>query len=300
MTKSSCTEQYGKADFSRLSRTHCLSSIDDDMRRKNLSRGDWRYDALLLPALIENGWKRFAAGFKAGVYGHAEKPWCIKIMGMGVGDHPQFFAGRGYYNEHERRMLEQFAKREFSFQPQVKSVDDSIAFLEDCGVDADQARWQCENSNVLITERILGIPFATQTGHFLTYEPDIAVFGSRVLMEAERALYELKTQLDRANTLGLLHNDPMPANILFTQGDHGTLAARLVDFELAQNCNEESPEYVSQSVRELYAEREVPMNAQTRKHTKNLDQHIMEQAIAALRTIRCRVKEYEDKTSDLD
>ena len=63
--------QFGRADFKRLSARYGSSSIDNDPRRKNLATGDWRYDTLFLPPLRERGWVRFAAGFKAGIYGHA-------------------------------------------------------------------------------------------------------------------------------------------------------------------------------------------------------------------------------------
>ena len=41
--------------------------------------------------------------------------------------------------------------------------------------------------------------------------------------------------------------------------------------------------------------RDVPFNAQTGKHFKNLDQHLMEQAIEALMRIREQVEDYEVK-----
>jgi hypothetical protein len=175
-------------------------------------------------------------------------------------------------------------------------VEESIEFLvTECGVQPDQAHWQCKTNHVLITERILGIPFATATGDFLHYESVLAIFDSGVLRQCEHSLRDLKTQLDEANRAGLLHNDPVPTNIIFALGEGRTLVARLVDFELAQDLSEQSPDYVSSSVRELYAERNVPFNAQTGKHLKNLDQHLMEQAIEALDRIRKRVEEYESE-----
>ena len=85
----------------------------------------------------------------------------------------------------------------------------------------------------------------------------------------------------------------MPANIVFSLQDDDSLIASLVDFELAQDLKGSSPEYVSQSVQELYKERDVPRNSQTRAYTKNLDQHIISQAIVAIRGIRAAVKDLE-------
>ena len=220
---------------------------------------------------------------------------------MGVGDSPSYFAGRGYYNEHERRMLATFEARGFTFQPRAQSVEESIHYLtEECGVEADQARWQCESHNVLIIERILGLPFATSMGDFLRYRADIAIFNSEVLRGCEQALQELKGQLDEANRANLLHNDPVPPNIILSASTGNTFTARLVDFELAQDLNTPSPEYVSNSVQELYAEREVPANARTGKHMRNLDQHLMAQDIDALGSIRRLAEENEKGRSEWD
>jgi len=46
-------------------------------------------------------------------------------------------------------------------------------------------------------------------------------------------------------------------------------------------------------VQELYVERDVPRNSQNGTYTKNLDQHIIGQAIAAVREIRAAVKDAE-------
>jgi hypothetical protein len=286
-TRGSIDKQFGEPDFDRIARAHCFSTIDEEQRRKNLAKWDWRYD-ILLKQLANNGWVRFAAGFKAGLYANREKEWCLKIMGMGIGDNPAYFAGRGYYVSHERGMLQEFARADFLFQPRVKSIDESIAFLVDeCGIEKAQAEWQCRNDHILITERILGVPFATQTGNYLNYDPDIAIFDSIILRKAEVALERLQHQLNQANTQGLLHNDPMPSNILFTQDENHGLIARLVDFELAQKIGGFIPPYVRDSVTELRDKRQVPQN-------RNLDQHLMDQAIQSLSFIRRTIEDMEN------
>jgi hypothetical protein len=219
-------------------------------------------------------------------------------MGMGVGDNPSYFAGRGEYVAHERGILQAFADEYFTFQPKVKSIEESIEFLiSECGIDKNIAECQCKYNNILITERIIGVPFATQTGHFLNYDPDIAVFDSEVLLQAEHALNALQKELAYANRKGLLHNDPMPSNIVFEQDEEGNIVARLVDFELAQTLNGYTPAYVSNHIPELYVERQVPNNSKTGKYLKNLDQHLLEQAIQALKQIRNTIKEMEDSST---
>ena len=294
------TGPLGIDSFGEISRRAGSASIDSDARLKNLAQGDWRYDGMLLPALKRNGWIRFAAGFKAGVYAHPQQEWCLKIIGMGVGDNPAYFAGRGYYLEHEQRMLNAFHEHGFRFQPRVKSLGESIDYLIDQGIDRDQAAWQCESGHVLVLEQVVGVPFATQTGHFLCYHPDIAIFDPGVLRLAERALDRLRVSLDAANVEGLVHNDPTPANIVFSLDGHNRLLARLVDFELAQDLNQASPAYVSEHVRELYAEREVPANERTGRHTRNLDQHVLEQSRSALAQIRGCVDLLAERSPDFD
>ena len=50
---------------------------------------------------------------------------------------------------------------------------------------------------------------------------------------------------------------------------------------------------------ELYAEREVPLNPQIGKYRLNLDQHLMEKALEAIRKIRRRVEEFETSRSGM-
>ncbi len=292
-------QQLRKKDFLIISKARYGTSIDGDRRLRNLAQGYWVYDELLM-ALLSNGWVRFAAGFKAGVYAHPAQPWVIKIMGMGVGDAPSYFAERGYYLEHERGMLQAFRLNGLTFGPAVLPLKDTVSFLQSCGVSPHQAELRACRHDLLVMEKLEGIPFATQTGHFLAYEPDIAVFDSGLLREAEHALRKLKAELSHANTLGLLHNDPMPANILFVLNENHELRARLVDFELAQDVSGFSAPYVSESVQELYAQRDVPRNAHSNTYIKNLDEHIMEQTLSAFRELRKAVEDLEDKPAAFD
>lgn len=139
--------------------------------------------------------------------------------------------------------------------------------------------------DVLIMEFISGIPFATQTGRFLNYDINIVAFDNDVLQAMLVAMHKLKSELEKANTQQLLHNDPMPPNIILTINEDNDIRARLVDFELAQNLRKPSPEYVSNSIAELYLERDVPRNLSTHKHKKNLDQHLMHESIGVAEEI---------------
>jgi thiamine kinase-like enzyme len=80
-----------------------------------------------------------------------------------------------------------------------------------------------------------GVPIATQTGRYLNYDTNIVGFDDDALKEMLTALYALKSDLKKANSQDLLHNDPMPPNIIFTTGEDDRIRARVVDFELAQN-----------------------------------------------------------------
>lgn len=258
-----------------------MQCIDHDKSFKNLSNSYWVYDELL-KGLYAKGWFRFAAGFKAGIYGNPNSDWCIKIMGMGVGENPQYFCERGYYNEHERNMLTDFAEAGFSFQPKVLSQGKSIEFLlENQIVNEEQASLRVKNNDILIMERIKGIPIATQTGYGLDYIAEYSVSSQSTKDEMHAAVFELKTELQKANTLKLLNNDPMPPNILFVLS-HGKIRARLVDFEIAQNLSKDSPEYVNKTIPDQYIHREVPKNAYTGAYTKNLDQHLIDGTISFL------------------
>lgn len=268
-----------KNQFKDLVRNPVLPSIENDGRFYNLAPGYWVYDELL-SNLRQSGWVRFAPGFKAGLYGHPRNKFCIKVLGMGVGDDPLYFCERGYYLAHERAMLEDFRGHGFRFAPQPLSREESVRFLVDhCAVSPKQAEDRVYRDDVLIMEYISGIPFATQTGRFLNYDIDIVIFESEVLHEMPTALHRLKDALEKANSQGLLHNDPMPPNIIFTLDEEENLCARLVDFELAQNLGKPSPQYVNDSVAELYLERDVPKNPNTHKYKKNLDQHLMRESI---------------------
>ena len=135
-------------------------------------------------------------------------------------------------------------------------------------------------------ELISGVPLATQTGRFLNYEVNIVQYEKDVIDQMVAALHKLKADLAKANAGLLLHNDPMPPNILFTLDDRNNLVARLVDFELSQDLHIPSPDWVNSSVSELYDEREVPRNVYTGRHTKNLDQHLMDSTIGAAEIIQ--------------
>jgi hypothetical protein len=168
----------------------------------------------------------------------------------------------------------------------VLTQDESVRFLVDqCGVNTRQAEERCFRNDILITEHIPGIAMATQTGHFLDYILNIGEFSREVLFEMEAALYKLKEEMDCANRIGLVHNDPMPPNIIFTLDTKKRIVAKLVDFELSQDIYAESPQFVIDSVCELYKERDVPLNYQTGKYKKNLDQHLLEQSIELLQKL---------------
>ena len=273
-----------KKQFKKMLLNPKFISIDDDNEFKNLTKGYWVYDELLC-CLKKNGWVRFAPGFKGGVYGNEKSDYCIKLLGMGVGDAPAYFCEKGEYIWHERNMMKDFRDNGFSFLPNVLSTDESIEFLiKECGINKEQAYLRCKNNDLLITEYIKGIPFAIQTGFCLDYKLNIEDLEREVVIEMIESLFDLKKKLKTANNQGFLHNDPMPPNILFTF-EGNTIVAKLVDFELAQNLNKESPAYVNNSVAELYNEREVPFNNVTKKYTKNLDQHLLDGSINVLRQL---------------
>jgi hypothetical protein len=274
-----------KSQFKAMVRNPELQSIEGDPRLYNLAPGYWVYDELL-SSLRQSGWVRFAPGFKAGLYGHPRSNYCIKILGMGVGDNPLYFCERGYYLAHERSMLEDFRNHGFDFAPQPLSREDSVRFLvDDCHVAAEQAEMRVFRDDLLITEFIAGVPFATQTGRFLNYDINIVGFDEDVLRGIVEAIHALRNELEKANSRQLVHNDPMPPNIVFTVGQDEAIRARLVDFELAQNLARPSPEHVSKSVAELYLERDVPRNQSTGKYKMNLDQHLMNQSVSAVEEI---------------
>lgn len=58
-------------------------------------------------------------------------------------------------------------------------------------------------------EYIDGIPFATQTGHFLNYIVDYSIPNSEVLAKMIEALLILKSQLMDANTKGFTSSFPI-------------------------------------------------------------------------------------------
>lgn len=264
-----------------------LQPIANDGRLYNLASevGYWVYNDLIAD-LKNSGWIRFAPGFKGGLYGHPNpqiqfegRRVCIKILGMGVGDDPLFFCERGYYLEYERSMLQDFRNAGFTFPPQPLTQQESVEFLiNTCKVRPQQAEQRAHNNDLLIMEYISGTPFATQTGRFLNYYPNIEIRSHDDLHDICSALIELGDQLEKANATGLVHNDVMPPNIIFTTNCNGRIEARLVDFELAQNLNAPSPGWVNSSVDELYRERDVPIS-QAGRYLKNLDQHLVSKAI---------------------
>jgi serine/threonine protein kinase len=220
---------------------------------------------------------------------------------MGVGHNPLYFCERGYYLAHERSMLEDFRTRGFDFAPEPVPRAESIRFLVDqCNVSARQAEMRVSSNDVLITEFISGIPFATQTGRFLNYDINIVGFEEDVLKSMLEALYKLQSDLEKANSHDLLHNDPMPPNIIFTFGEDDHIRARLVDFELAQNLKAPSPDYVNNSVAELYEERDVPRNYNTNKHKMNLAQYLMHESIGVAEEIVRTAPQIRKLTDALD
>ena len=274
-----------KKEFKSLIHNHFPACIDDNKGFFNLSKDYWVYDELLFD-LKKSGWFRFAPGFKAGLYGTPSSTYCIKLLGMGVGENPKYFCERGYYLEHERNMLIDFYDLGFHFGPRVMTQDESIDFLiENCKVRKKQAELRVLNNDLIIMEYIHGIPLATQTGKYLNYNLNIIQFERELHVEMYQSLKILSDHLNEANNKGLLHNDPVPPNIVFTIDHKNRIEAKLVDFELSQNISKISPEFVNKSVEELYRERDVPINAQTMKYKKNLDQHLMDESIGILEKI---------------
>lgn len=256
-----------------------MTSIEGNKLLRNLADKYWVYRDFL-NALERSGWRRVAAGFKAGVYAHPDWPYCAKVLGMGVGDDPTYFCERGYYLAHERQMLECCQDRQFKFAPNVLPRKDSIDFLVNaCQVDRDQAEQRVQNDDILLVDYIPGVPFFTRTGHFLNGVCNIESFERPVLEEMVCALYALRDQVRQANEQGFLHNDPTPANIIFSIDSDGRVVARLVDYELAQDLTTSSPPHVNNSVAELYNERGVPRNPYTGRHITNLDQYLLDEVI---------------------
>jgi hypothetical protein len=285
--------ELAKIEFFRLLRKPVLKSIESNTKLKNLFNGQGVYD-YFLKKLSDNGWIRFAAGFKAGIYGHQQHKWCIKVLGMGVGNNPSFFCGHGYYLEHERNMLIDFKKAGFNFQPSVMTKEETIDFLmKECGVDENHAASLSGNNNILIIEYFPGIPLVTQTGHHLYCEINPCIMNDQVLKVIGGALDFLKIQLQEANSKGLHHNDPIAFNILFVLNEKDRVIAKLVDFELAQNFNKVSPEHVNISVRQLYQQRNVP-------NTKNLDQHLLDESIRIVEQLSVKVNNLKHPESPFD
>lgn len=273
----------GRRSFERLVHERDLRPLEGDPRMYNLAPGYWVYDELVAD-LMASGWKRFGPGFKAGVYGHPHHPYCIKLLGMGVGDDPLFFAERGYYLEHERNMLLAFRRAGCDFAPSVLTQAESVAFLTDeARVRRHQAELRVKRNDLLVLEYIPGLALATQTGHHLNYDLNVDAFDAFVLNEMVVALQRLKLAVQRANSRDLVHNDPMPPNIIFTLRD-GAMVAVLVDFELAEDLRADSPEHVRHTVAQLYEERNVPRG----RHgfETNLDMHLISGSIAILETLR--------------
>lgn len=147
-------ETITKSDLRKILSCKGVASIDEDCTFKNLSSGYWVYDRLLSD-LRRHGWVRFALGFKAGVYGNGKSDYCIKILGMGVGENPLYFCERGEYIAHERDMIADFHNHHFHFLPRALSVSDFIDFLRRaCGVDEEQAYLRCVNNDLLVLEYI--------------------------------------------------------------------------------------------------------------------------------------------------
>lgn len=284
--------EFSSAEFYARLNAIEVRSVDNSRKLYNLNK-DYGFYGDLIPTLLENGWVRFAAGFKAGIYAHPRHRWCIKILGMGVGDNPSYFFGRGYYLEHERNMLLDFREKGFDFPPAVMTQEETVSFLVECGVSEEQAVLRAKNNDLLVEELLVGVPFLIQTGRQLECEVDPCIMSEEVLRNIRLALEVLRFQLDDANALGLMHNDPIAFNILFTLGQGG-LIARLVDFELAQNLNKASPPHVDSSVAELYRERNVPIHPHTGRYVKNLDQHLIEESIQIAEYLMAILRRLQD------
>jgi serine/threonine protein kinase len=279
------TSPISKRQFKKIVCAPSVPSIEDDERMYNLARGYWVYDELL-EDLRKAEWVRFGPGFKAAVYGHASSQLCIKIIGMGVGANPLYFCERGYYLEHERNMLADFRRAGFRCLPEVLGPQESIQFLiAKCGVRPHQAEMRVLRNDLIVLEYIRGIPLAVQTGRHLTYDINVDVFEEDVLQEMCSAMEKLRVHLHRANMKELLHNDPMPPNIIFNLNERGEIEAKLVDFELAQNLKKPSPEHVNNSVAELYRERAVPINPHTLVHRTNLDMYLLDESIELVKKV---------------
>lgn len=266
-----------------------IKCIDNEKIYKNLPSTYWVYDDLL-KGLYQKGWFRFAVGFKGALYGNPQSKWCIKLLGMGVGDNPQFFCEKGCYLEHERNMLLDFQEAGFTFQPKVMGKKESIDFLiTNRIVNSEQAHLRIENNDLLIMELISGVPFATQTGHYLDYVAEYRIVGAKTKDKMIIALDDLKQDLRTANSLGLLHNDPMPPNIIFTK-ERNKFRARLVDFEIGQNINKPSPGYVESAIPLQYIDRNVPLNRHG-IYTSNLDMHLIDESIQFLEKLPINQKD---------
>ena len=99
------------------------------------------------------------------------------------------------------------------------------------------------------------------------------------------ALRRLRVSLQRANSRDLVHNDPMPPNILFTERG-GSIEAMLVDFEIAQDLRSASPEHIVNTVAELYTERGVPRSSSVARYEVNLDMYLLGKSIEVMELIR--------------
>lgn len=279
------SDRLSRRDFCRIVEKRSLIPLEENDQLFNLAGGYWVYDELVRD-LKKAGWIRFGAGFKAGVYGHPLSRFCVKVMGMGIGQDPLYFCERGYYLEHERAMLNDFASQGFRFSPAVLSIEESIEFLvSQCKVAAHQAELRVRKHDLLIIEYIPGVPLATQTGHGLNCDICIDAFHGDVVEEMVMALDFLAMELQKANTMSLLHNDPMPPNIVFSVDERNDVVARLVDFELAQNLRKTSPRHVDSTVAVLYGERSVPIDPVIGTPVTSLDQHLMKGALKVTRQI---------------
>jgi serine/threonine protein kinase len=182
-------------------------------------------------------------------------------------------------------MLQAFRSRDCVFAPNVLDQQDSVSFLKDLGVRPSQAELRVTRNDLLVMEYIPGIALATQTGHGLNYDVNVDAFDEHVLDEMIYALKRLRLGLQRANARDLEHNDPMPPNIIFTYRDR-SIEAMLVDFEIAEDRRAVSPEYVRNTVAELYSERSVPRSKDATKYELNLDMHLLGKSIEAMELIR--------------
>jgi len=187
----------------------------------------------MIDALEDSGWFRAAVGFKSGIYAHKGNSYVLKIMGMGMGEAPHYYCGKGFYNAHEKMMLQSLESLGFDWGPKVLGTQETINILQHYGVSEEQATLRSVNHDVLLVERIAGIPL----GRFTGKDDEVlnTVFNIERPVEIASALYEFKQKVVKANKKGFYHNDLVSPNLLLTAKENGMLGIKAVDFNLASD-----------------------------------------------------------------